>query len=212
MFRLLMLMLLPVFASAQGFQFEEGTHYVALEIPVKNRNADVVDVTEYFSYGCPHCYRFEPMLAQWAGSLPADVEFNRSPAIWQQPGYELFGQTYYAIKALGELERIHAPLFQAIHSERRNLTDLRSITTFMVEQGIDAETFVKAFNSFGVKAQYQQAIARQRAYRARGVPCLIINGKYRIETTMVESTAELLQVANFLINRERRSLGTSGTD
>ena len=212
MIRLLLLLLLPLVATAEGFQFEEGTHYVTLEVPVKTRNADSVEVTEYFSYGCPHCYRFEPLIQQWVASLPADVEFNRTPAIWQQPGYELYAQTYYTLYALGELDRIHTPLFQAIHSERRNLMDLKSITSFMVEQGIDAETFVRAFNSFGVKAMYQQAIARQRVYRARGVPCLIINGKYRIETTMVESTGELLQVANYLIVRERRLLaGTPST-
>lgn len=215
MIRLMLLLLLPLFASAEGFQFEEGTHYVALEVPVKTRNPNVVDVTEYFSYGCPHCYRFEPMIQQWAASLPADVEFDRTPAIWQQPGYELYARTYYTAKALGVLEQVHTPLFQAIHSERRNLMDLRSMAAFMGEHGVDAEAFVKTFSdSFGVKAMYQQAIARQRIYRAHGVPCLIINGKYRIETEMVSSMTELLEVANYLVNRERSMLGNraSGGD
>ena len=73
--------------------------------------------------------------------------------------------------------------------------------------------FVKTFNdSFGVKAMYQQAIARQQIYRSSGVPALIVNGKYRIEAAMVDnSNANMLKVADFLIERERR-LKSVGTD
>ncbi len=193
-------------AFAEGFQYEEGTHYVALEVPVQTRDADVIEVTEYFSYGCPHCYRFEPLVSRWKANLPEDVEFNRSPAIWRVTGYELFARTYYTAKALGVLEEIHLPLFNAIHGERRRLLDLQSMTAFMAEHGVDPEKFARTFNdSFGVKAMYQQAIARQQLYRSGGVPALIVNGKYRIEASMVDnSNANMLEVADFLVDRERR--------
>lgn len=193
-------------AFAEGFQYEEGTHYVALEVPVQTRDADVIEVTEYFSYGCPHCYRFEPLVSRWKANLPEDVEFNRSPAIWRVTGYELFARTYYTAKALGVLEEIHPPLFNAIHGERRRLLDLQSMTAFMAEHGVDREKFARTFNdSFGVKAMYQQAIARQQLYRSGGVPALIVNGKYRIEASMVDnSNANMLEVADFLVDRERR--------
>jgi thiol:disulfide interchange protein DsbA len=207
---LVLILLLPAIAWGQGFQYEEGTHFVKLEVPVKTKNPNVVEVTEYFSYGCPHCYQFEPLIAQWKESLPADVEFNRTPAIWKVSGYELYARTYYTALALGVLEDIHSPLFQAIHSERRRLFDLRSITAFMSEHGVDPEKFVKTFNdSFGVKAMYQQAIARQRIYRSGGVPAIIVNGKYRIEASMVDNShAGMLQVANFLIAQERNMLSS----
>lgn len=202
---------------AESFQYEEGAHYVKLEVSVRTRERDIIDVTEYFSYGCPHCYRFEPLVSQWKDGLPDDVEFSRTPAVWKQAaGYELYARTYYTALALGLLEKIHLPLFNAIHVDRRRLLDLNAMAAFMAEQGVEPVAFVKNFNnSFGVKAMYQQAIARGQLYRSRGVPAVIINGKYRIEASMVDnSNANMLRVADFLINRERRLIATSnsGTD
>ena len=173
-------------------------------MPIRSGNAAVVEVTEYFSYGCPHCYRFEPMVQNWKNTLPQEVDFNRTPAIWSVPGYELYARTFYTAQALGILEKVHYPIFQAIHSDRRSLVDLKSMAEFVAEKGVDPEEFIKTFSdSFGVKAQYQQAIARQRIYKSNGVPAIIVNGKYRIEASMVgNSNSAMLQVADFLIEKE----------
>ena len=203
---LAMLTVISVSVQAEGFQYEEGTHFVKLEIPVKTRDPNVVEVTEYFSYGCSHCYRFEALIQPWKASLPEDVEFNRTPAIWQVTGYELYARTYYTAQALGVLDQIHAPLFQAIHSERRRILDLKTMAKFVAEHGVEPEVFVKTFNdSFGVRAMYQQAIARQRVYRSGGTPAIIVNGKFRVEASMVDnSNANMLKVASYLIDSERR--------
>lgn len=213
---LLFLCIFSLSALAEGVQYEEGTHYQKLDVPVRTRDANVVEVTEYFSYQCPHCYRLEPLISQWKETLPADVEFNRSPAIWRAPGYETAARTYYTAQALGVLEQIHQPFFNAIHAERRRLTELQDVARFMAEQGVDPEVFAKTFqDSFGVKAMYQQAVARQRIYRSGGVPAVIVNGKYRIEAAMVgNSSSEMLRVASFLIDREKRLVEsrTAGAD
>ena len=133
---------------AQSFQYEEGELYVRLEIPVRNSEPDIIDVTEYFSYGCPHCYRFEPLISQWKDRLPDDVEFNRTPAVWKQAtGYELYARTYYTALALDVLEKTHLPLFNAIHSDRRRLLDLESMATIMTEHGVEPVAFIKNFQS-----------------------------------------------------------------
>ena len=157
MMNVLMLLALLLSSSgwAEGFQYEEGTHYARLDVPVKTGNNNSVEVTEYFSYGCPHCYRFEPLVQQWRNNLPADVEFNRTPAIWNVTGYELYARTYYTTHALGVLDKVHYPLFQAIHEDRRSLLDLKSMTMFMAEYGVEPEVFIKTFTeSFGVRAMY----------------------------------------------------------
>ncbi|MBD3648208.1 MAG: thiol:disulfide interchange protein DsbA/DsbL, partial [Pseudomonadales bacterium] len=71
-------------AQAAPFEYEEGTHYEQLRIPVNTRSPDKIVVTEYFSYGCPHCYQFDPMIEAWKEQLGDDVEFRRSPAVWNQ--------------------------------------------------------------------------------------------------------------------------------
>jgi thiol:disulfide interchange protein DsbA len=207
----LLALLLSSSAWAEGFQYEEGTHYARLDVPLKSGNRNAVEVTEYFSYGCPHCYRFEPLVQQWKNDLPPDVEFNRTPAIWNVTGYELYARTYYTTHALGVLDKVHYPLFQAIHGEGRSLLDLKSMTMFMAELGVDPEVFVKTFTeSFGVKAMYQQAAARQQIYQSNGVPAVIVNGKYRVEAGMVgNSNAGMLQVVDYLIAKERKFMSSS---
>ena len=210
---LLPALLLAWSAWAVGFQYEEGTHYVKLDVALKTRNTNSVEVTEYFSYGCPHCYRFEPLVQQWKSDLPADVDFNRTPAIWNITGYELYARTYYTAEALGVLDKVHYPLFQAIHRDRRSLLDLKSMSIFMAEYGVEPGIFVKTFTeSFGVKAMYQQAIARQRIYQSNGVPAVIVNGKYRVEAGMVgNNNADMLQVVDYLVAKERQFI-SAGTE
>lgn len=206
----LLLMAFTLTSHAENFQYEEGTHFVKLTDPIETRNKKVVEVTEYFSYGCPHCYRLEPLIQQWKQSLPQDVEFNRTPAIWRVTGYELYARTYYTAEALGVLEKIHVPLFRAIHdvSPSQRILSLEQMTDFMAQHGVDPNQFVKTFNdSFGVKAKYQQASARQVKYASGGVPAMIVNGKYRVEASMAgNSFAGMLQVASYLVERERQML------
>ena len=194
-------------SSGETIKYEEGTHYVELPVPIKTRNPSKVEVTEFFSYGCNHCYAFDPLLKVWESQLADDVEFNRSPAIWNK-AYQLLAQTYYTAQALKVGEKIHAPFFAAIHRERRRLNDPKLIAEFFGEYGVDPEDFARTFSSFGVRASTQQAEARGRAYRSSGVPALIVNGKYRIEGSMAGGNTEMIRVANFLIEKERKLISS----
>ena len=190
--------------SAVGglIQYEEGTHYVALPIPIKTRVADKIEVAEYFSYGCPHCYQFEPLVGAWKQGLASDVEFVRTPAVWNKD-YEVYAQTYLTAQALKVLDQIHVPLFDAIHNKRRPLNNPEKMAGFFEEMGIDPMAFARTYSSFGVNASLQQAAAKGRAYRSGGVPAIIVNGKYRIEGSMAGSSAEMLRIADYLIKKER---------
>lgn len=195
---------------AQGQQYEEGTHYVTLDIPVRTQAPDAVEVTEYFSYGCRYCFRLEPLIKRWQASLPADVVFNRTPALWN-PQYAFLAQVYYTLDAMGALEKAHDAIFQGLHVQRRNILSPEAMAEYLESQGVDAKAFARTFNSFGVRSAIRAADARGRAYRASGVPTIIVNGKYRIETNMADSNATMLDIARFLVNKERTNFkgGTS---
>jgi thiol:disulfide interchange protein DsbA len=200
-------------AAAEDLIITAGTHYVELPVPIKGRNADKVEVAEFFSYGCPHCYQFEPVIGAWKAQLPADVEFVRTPAVFNKD-YQLYAQTYFTAQALNVQEQTHIPLFDALHNERRRLNDPERMATFFGELGVDPLAFARTYNSFGVRASTQQAEAKGRAYRAAGVPALIVNGKYRIEGSMAGSYANMILVADYLIAKELELLADnqSGAD
>lgn len=196
--------------GAEDFAFEEGTHYVTLQIPIKTRQPNKVEVSEYFSYGCPHCYDFEPLVGAWHAQLPEDVVFTRTPAVWNRD-YQVYAQTYVTLKALGVLEKVHVPIFNAIHNDRRRLNTPQLMAEFLTGYGIDPEDFAKTYNSFGTRAALQQADSKGRAYRSTGVPAIVVNGKYRIEGTMARTNANMLRIADFLIEKERQLLAAAAT-
>jgi len=188
-----------------GAQYEEGVHYQVLDPQAPlSTSGQGIEVSEYFSYGCGHCFQFDPVLNAWLDKQPEDVNFDRTPAVWNDY-YGNLAQTYYTLKAMDVLESLHVAVFEAIHIQRKNLSKPGVMADFLEEAGVDPEAFAKVFNSFGVRMSLQQADARGRAYRASGVPTLIVNGKYRIETRGAGSVQEMLKVAEFLIQLERQS-------
>lgn len=183
-------------------RFVAGTHYEVLPAAVTTRDAAKIEVVEAFSYACPHCYSFEPLLDAWRKGLAADVDFQRVPAVWNAD-FKLLGQAYYTAAALGLVEATHTPLFRALHAERQNISNADALAAFYVRHGAKEADFRQMFASFGVRAQVQQASARIQAYRVTGVPTLVVNGKYKVDGAMAGSQEGMLEVVEFLVEKER---------
>lgn len=194
------LMLFP--AVLRAADFVEGTHYQALETPVRTADPARIEVVEVFWYGCSHCYHFEPLLAKWKPGLASDVDFVRSPAMWNKL-MAVHAQAFYAAQTLGVLEKMNEPLFAALNVDRKKLETEDEIAELFAQHGVKDADFRKAFNSFGVQASVKQADARARSYKITGTPELIVNGKYRVTARLAGSPENMLKVVDFLIARER---------
>ncbi|WOJ92507.1 thiol:disulfide interchange protein DsbA/DsbL [Congregibacter variabilis] len=188
-------------AQAQDENYVAGEHYDLIS-PAIRGSSDKIEVTEFFWYGCGHCYNFEPQLAQWKKSLADDVVLKGSPAMWNAP-MEIHAKAFYAAQALGVLDTVHIPLFQALNVDRKRLADEDELADLFAAHGVDREDFSKAFNSFGVGSQARQANARARAAKITGTPELMVAGKYRISTRKAGGQANMLKIADFLIEKER---------
>ena len=184
-------------------EYREGEHYHRLPVPVDTEDPERIEVTEVFGYACVHCYRFDPILEQWLAGLPGDVVFHRVPAVFNET-WEMLARLFYAADALGVGEQMHMPLFQAIHDRG---IDLRrpelAEELFWVEARVRPDDFKEALNSFAVFTRLRQADARGRVYRVTGVPSLIVNGKYRIDSGDAGGYVQMLRIAGFLIDLER---------
>jgi thiol:disulfide interchange protein DsbA len=196
------LLFLPLFAcAADSDQYQEGVHYVTLPQPVPTQTGDKVEVAEVFWYGCGHCYSFEPLINAWKKSLPEGAELVRSPAIWRNE-MKIHAQMYYAADALGMLDKLHEPLFSAMHVDHKRLLSEDEIFPIFAAQGVDRAQFDKVFSSFKVRSDVNRADARQRGYKISGTPELVVNGKYRISSRMTGSQSDMLKVASYLVDRE----------
>ena len=204
-----LLVVTPLIAVAEDAaqSYVEGTHYDLIAPAVRTADPDKIEVAEFFWYGCGHCYTFEPMIEQWKKSLPDDVDFHGSPAIWNAQ-MELHARAFYAAQVLGVMDTMHPVIFQAMNVDRKRLSSEAEIAALFTANGVSAEDFGKAFSSFGVSSQVRQANARARAAKITGTPALMVNGKYHISTRKAGSQANMLKVAEFLIEKERAAKGS----
>lgn len=199
-----LLLLAPMIGAAQD-TWEEGTHYDLITPVIRTADPARVEVVEFFWYGCGHCYTFEPLVSRWKESLPEDVIFTGSPAIWNKP-MELHAAMFYAAEALGVSDKMHTALFQAMNVDGKRLASEAAIRDVFTANGVAADDFDKALKSFGVSSQVRQANSRARAAQITGTPEMMVNGKYRISTRKAGSQANMLKIADYLIEQERARL------
>ena len=187
---------------AQGAGPVEGRDFVRLSTPVAVPAGGKIDVIEFFSYGCPHCYSFEPMLDQWVKRLPADVAFRRIPATFNAP-FEAYARLFYALAAQGLVETLHKRVFAAIHVQRQRLDKDADIAAFVSANGGDGAKVVDTLKSFGVATKVRQAKQAAEAYKIDGVPTLGIHGRWFTSGSLTGGNDKALLVADYLVQRAR---------
>tara|TARA_Y100000590_G_C15671300_1_gene996338 strand:+ start:500 stop:1156 length:657 start_codon:yes stop_codon:yes gene_type:complete len=201
-------LLLLFFSCAQAEEFVAGRHYEILDNPTVTRNPSKVEVVEVFWFGCNHCYALESYIQPWKRNLPNDVDFWKSHITWNAQA-ETHARLFYSAKALGIEEKAVPAAFTAIWREGRNLLGNSEVEYFFKGFGIEKERYLSVSKSFGVNNAVKQADNRMRQWAVTGVPTLIVNGKYKVSGTREIGTSKLLDVVNFLIEKERRFLTRS---
>lgn len=206
------LLLLFITASAQAAEFEEGVHYQKLPVPVETKDAGKIEVVELFSYACIHCKNFDPTLEVWRDEQADDVLFRRVPAIFNET-WKLLAQAFYAAEVLGIEEKVHTPMFRALHDQGVNLGNPTLLAALFEEVGgVAPDEFNQVFNSFSVRSRVQQADAHGRAYRVTGVPTLIVDGIYRIDGRMAGNNTNMLKIVDFLVAERRAAVLEGGNN
>lgn len=170
--------------------------------PQPTQTGDKIEVLEVFWYGCPHCYSFEPHIEAWLKDLPDDVEFIRVPGVLNR-GWIPHAKAYYVAEKLGIVDKIHRPLFDAIHKEKRRLFTEEELMDFFVEHGVSAGDFERVITSKELDTKIRQAYFLARDYKLTGVPSVVVNGKYLISASHIRTFEEMIQVTNALIEKER---------
>jgi thiol:disulfide interchange protein DsbA len=189
-------------AASYADTFTEGKEYKAIE-QQPTATGDKIEVLEFFWYGCPHCYYFEPFISKWVSKQPANVEFVRIPTVFR-PEWKVHARTYYALQELDLAEKMHSKIFDAIHKDKKRLDNFETMTDFLVSQGVDKKLFTEAYNSFLVDANMRKAIKKQADYKIDGVPTVVINGKYVTTGVMAGSNEKLLVVMDYLVAKEAK--------
>jgi thiol:disulfide interchange protein DsbA len=195
-------------SAAVHAQGVEGTDYRKLDPPQPTASPGKIEVIEFFSFMCPHCSEFHPLVTAWAAKLPREVVFRRVPVGFNRPAWINLARAYYALQASGDLDKLDGPLFHAIHEQHLQLYEEQSLADWVGKNGGSAEKFAAAYTSFGVNNQTVQADQMVEHYRIGAVPTLVVNGEY---AAMGNNFAEILANTDRLIAQAQTEARAAGT-
>jgi protein dithiol oxidoreductase (disulfide-forming) len=164
--------------GAAAATLAEGKDFRTLAPARPTASPGKIEVIEFFSYACPHCAHFFPLVNAWQAKLPKDVAFRRVPVGFRRQEWINLQRTFYALQATGDLARLDGALFYAIHEEQQPLMYEPTIAEWVGKNGGDAQKFTTAYTSFGVNNQTVQADQMAEDYAIDSIPAMAVDGKY----------------------------------
>jgi thiol:disulfide interchange protein DsbA len=191
---------------------ERGRDYVAVAHQQPTPAIGEIEVLEFFSYTCPHCYHLESTIAPWAKKLPKGVAFRQVPVAFSNAAKYL-AKAYYAEDGLGLHDRLHLRFFAALHEQNIPLVRDDPLKDWLARQGVDSKKFLDTMESFSVQSQVARAVQLAQTFDIESVPTLIVGGQYRTSVLHSGTQERLPGVLDELIQivrREREGRPTKG--
>jgi thiol:disulfide interchange protein DsbA len=189
---------------AGAAELKEGLDFRVINPPLAAPK-DKIEVTEFFWYGCPHCFDFEPVLAAWVTKLPANVSFRRVPAISANDKWLPAARLYYTLEAMNLVEKLHSDVFIAIHVDRQRLDEEKILLEWVTKKGVDAKKFSEAWSSSAVQSRLRQGRELSQTSGLSGVPAVMVQGRYLALTQ--GNYQDLLAGIEQLVERVRAEAG-----
>jgi len=181
----------------------EDVDYV-VTVPHASLVPEKIEVIEFFYYGCDSCNRLEPRLQSWLKTLAPDVSFRRVPAL-RRASWAPLTKVYYALEQLGELDRLHAQVYRAVHDEGLNLGNSSELSNWATKVSLDRIKLEQVLDSDLLKAQVQRAHDTTVAYGIRATPSFVVDGKYMTSGSLVGTLEALLPTVDALVDKARLS-------
>ena len=197
-------------ASHAAVTYQENKDYQAIPAnpsvlkPVNNQ----VTVMEFFSFGCPWCFRFEPDLEKWLATKPAHVNFQRVPVVFET-GWDVYAKAYYIANQLGVADKMQTAFFNAIQKDNVDLSTEQNMEQFFVKFGVKPKDFESAYEfSPGIDGQLAKGTKLMNDYLVYQIPTIVVDGKYKIDASMTGGdNQKMLQVTEYLVQKELNKNG-----
>ena len=154
-----------------------GRDYQPISPAQPTESGNKIEVIEFFSYACPHCHSLQTPLRAWLKGKPADVEFRRVPAVFQD-NWVPYARIYYTLEPMGLVEKLHHDVFAAIHDQKVKLQDPKVLFDWVASKGVEKQKFIDTYNSFAVQSRTQRAAEVTRRYNVPFTPAVVVNGRY----------------------------------
>lgn len=193
-------------AGASSAQLRTALPYRTLDpvmAPLGDRPRDKIEVLQFFYYGCPHCFDMQPLIEDWLAKQPADVEFRYMPALRDEK-WQVLTRAYFALEKLGQVKRLHRPIYDVINFDGAQLTDEQKLFDWVARNGVERDRFVEAFNADDTRARVEAARKLTIDYNIRATPTMVVAGKYLFSSGQAGSHFEAMKMLDQFIDLARR--------
>ncbi len=201
-------MIIAFAAHAAPEELQVGREYTVIDPPMaQTAPTGKVEVIEFFSYGCPHCKEFNPLVSAWSAKLPKDVAFRKVPITFGRPAWARLASIHYALETTGDLAKLEMAVFKALHDERINFNSDESIVSWAASKGADGKKIEAALSSFGLQSQIRRGDQESQAAKIAGVPAIVVGGRYMVNNNAIKNYEDLLRITDALIVKSRQDRG-----
>ena len=207
-------------AAAQGAgKWVEGKNYFRVEPAQPVSTPGKIEVLDVFSYACPACNAFQPTLDKLKAALPPEAKMAYlSAAFNPSEDWPVFQRAFLAAQSLDVAEKSHDAMYDAVWGKGTlAITDkitghllskaeqptIEDVAKFYVAYGVKPEDFLAVAKSFTVEAQIKRSDAEMLSYQVDSTPTLIVNGKYRVTPTSAGGFAQVIELVQYLVAREK---------
>ena len=170
------------------------------EIPQQPvQTGDRIEVIDFFFYGCQYCNELWPRLERWRKAQPADVVLRHFPVV-RRDSWVPLAKTYFALEAMGEVERLHAVVYRSYHVDDLYMSQEKVIAEWAAKQGLDAEKFMAVYRSDETRQKVERARKWTADYDIQGTPSLVVDGKYLTDG----SSAKTIEILDGMVRLARQ--------
>jgi protein dithiol oxidoreductase (disulfide-forming) len=189
-------------AAQEVLSARPGHEYRVIEQPPGERG-EHVEVIEFFWYGCPYCWELQASLEEWLKRKPGDVTLRRVPALLGDSRLP-HARIYYALEALGELDRLHQQVYHGYHVEGLPMGKPDVVAQWAVRHGITREKWLDAYNSDAVVRKSLRARELTLAHDVQGTPSIVVDGRYLTSSSMTGGARNMMPMVDALIHIARQ--------
>lgn len=195
---LIIALFLPALVFADEFVLGKDYEQVSAS-RVSEDKSGKIKVIEFFSYGCPWCYRIEPSLENWIKQHQNQIEFSRVPVIFNKD-WDFYARAFYTAETLGLASKFNLLLFSAIQKDKLTLNTNQAMIDFFTAQGLDQAIVRSAFeHSTVIDLQLDASKNAMAHYHINAVPAIVINHQYKTDLLMAKNMERFFKILDYLL-------------
>ncbi|MGD8112624.1 thiol:disulfide interchange protein DsbA/DsbL [Vibrio sp. TRT 21S02] len=185
--------------SAHAAQFKAGEHYKVLNLEASKKPV----VTEFFSFYCPHCNTFEPVIQQLKKQLPEGVKLQKNHVSFMGGNMGLsMSKAYATMVALKVEDKMVPVMFNRIHNMRKAPKNDEELRQIFLDEGVDAKKFDAAFKGFAVDSMVRRFDKQFQNSGLSGVPAVVVNNKFLVQPPRGFSMDQYFELVNYLLTQK----------